>query len=178
MKTTGGTRRHGFAGAIHARPKEGIRMKRRHFLAIVTLTFAAAGPVLAQNMQKDFVNQLHAQGFKNLSITHTWLGRTRITGSNGQYQRELVFNSRSGEILRDYWQATSGPKKDEVKDAVLLNAEPPVKDAAKDGGDTGYSGGDGGNGGGDGAGGDGAGGDGGSGDGGSGGDGHSGHSGG
>jgi len=157
-------------------------MKRRHFLAIVTLSFAAAGPVFAQNMQKDFVNQLHSQGFKTLSITHTWLGRTRITGSNGKYRRELVFNSRSGEILRDYWQATSGPKKDEVKDATLLNAEPPVKDAAKDGGDSGYSGSNGGkSGSGDGSGsgsGDGGSGAGGSGDGGGGGEGHSGNGGG
>jgi|GEM_PF-2949607 len=135
-------------------------MKRRYFSTLLVLALAGAGPVFGQTIKDEFVAQLHQQGFKKLSITRTWLGRTRITGSNGKFKRELIFNSTSGEILRDYWKDIA--PKSKKKDAELLKPEDlPNPDAGRDSGSSDNAGGDNGSGqGGDGSGGDGSGGDG------------------
>ena len=154
-------------------------MKRRHFTALLAAAVLSSGPVFATTIKDEFVAQLHKQGFKNLSITLTWLGRTRITGSNGKFQRELIFNSTSGEILRDYWKDVSPTaKKTKNEDAQILQPEdfPNSKKEGDSGGNMGGgdSGGNNGGGAGDGDGGSGHGGDGGSGHGGDGGSGHGG----
>lgn len=61
-------------------------------------------PAYGQTVEERYLAQLEAQGFSNVSISRTWLGRTRITASTGNRQREIIFNSRSGEVLRDYYE--------------------------------------------------------------------------
>jgi len=60
---------------------------------------AAAGPV-----EDFFLKELTNQGYTDLEISYTWLGRLRIEGENGKYHRELIINPRTGEILRDVWE--------------------------------------------------------------------------
>lgn len=57
----------------------------------------------ASQVQDAIVNQLKAQGFTNIHIGRTLLGRVRIDATSDKQSREIVFNPRTGEILRDYW---------------------------------------------------------------------------
>ena len=57
----------------------------------------------AQSVQESIVAQLQAQGFNQIRVERTWLGRVRIVALSPTLERELVFNPQSGEILRDFW---------------------------------------------------------------------------
>lgn len=46
--------------------------------------------------------ELRQQGFAQLSVTTTLLGRTRIIALSPTQKREIVVNPHTGEILRDY----------------------------------------------------------------------------
>ncbi|MCX7890657.1 MAG: hypothetical protein N2422_13185 [Rhodobacteraceae bacterium] len=80
---------------------------RRAFL-VFGLAALAAGPALAAGLEDDLVAQLRAQGFTEISVSRTWLGRVRILAEGPDGWREIVFNPRTGEILRDYWEASGG----------------------------------------------------------------------
>ncbi|MDQ7079285.1 MAG: hypothetical protein Q9M41_01300 [Paracoccaceae bacterium] len=93
-----------------SKPRRAEQMKRRYLMAMLLATAVGTGPAFAASVKDKLVSELKSQGFRNLSITRTWLGRTRITGSNGKFTRELVFNPYSGEILRDYWEEIKSDK--------------------------------------------------------------------
>jgi hypothetical protein len=87
-------------------------MKRRSFLL---MTSAAAASV-AFPAHADYVNsvrdQLRQQGYRQISVSSTMLGRTRIVAKSKTGTREIIMNPRTGEILRDLWssaQGSSGP---------------------------------------------------------------------
>ena len=87
-------------------------MKRRSFL----LMTAAAGASVAFPAYADYVNsvrdQLRQQGYRQISVSSTMLGRTRIVAKSKTGTREIIMNPRTGEILRDLWssaQGSSGP---------------------------------------------------------------------
>jgi len=63
-------------------------------------------PVAAQSIQDRVVQQLSDQGFEIVQMKRTLLGRVRIEAQGGGLARELVFNPNTGEILRDYWEAS------------------------------------------------------------------------
>lgn len=82
-------------------------MRRRHFLnlscAVVAMALAGApGAVLAQNRVDDLVSELQRLGYSDISLSRTWLGRTRIVAEGGRGRREIVLNPSTGEILRDF----------------------------------------------------------------------------
>ena len=86
-------------------------MKRREFLYGLTSAatlIAAAGPALANTFADDVVGQLTGQGFTNVAVGTTWLGRIRITAEREGGTREIILNPRTGEILRDTWTAADG----------------------------------------------------------------------
>ena len=125
-------------------------MNRRRFLygltasSALTLTGAAA---FAATYADAVVSQLTKQGFYNIAVQTTLLGRVRILADRGDGQREIILNPRTGEILRDTWMASGS-----------ANAKPIIDDIKEDsggddpGGD--YAGGDDSGGGGSGIGGD------------------------
>jgi hypothetical protein len=81
-------------------------MKRRVFLTgitAITATAFAGASAFAATFAEDVVGQLAKQGFSNIEVGSTWLGRLRITGLRGDGQREIILNPRTGEILRDTW---------------------------------------------------------------------------
>ena len=87
-------------------------MKRRSFLL---MTSAAAASV-AFPAHADYVSsvreQLRRQGYRQISVSSTMLGRTRIVAKSKTGTREIIMNPRTGEILRDLWssaQGSSGP---------------------------------------------------------------------
>ena len=79
-------------------------MQRRQvirLLAGAALALGPAGTALAQGMVDSVVRQLRQQGYRDFVIEKTWLGRTRIIGMRGRRRREIVLDTRTGEILRD-----------------------------------------------------------------------------
>ena len=50
----------------------------------------------------EIVAQLRAQGFAQIRVSHTFLGRVRIEAQSPRLHREIVLNPKTGEILRDY----------------------------------------------------------------------------
>jgi hypothetical protein len=68
------------------------------------LTFAlSAAPAFAQSVEDQVLTQLQAQGFVEITMRRTLLGRLRVVAANERYRRELVINPNTGAILRDYW---------------------------------------------------------------------------
>lgn len=65
-------------------------------LGLVT-ALPAAGDTLADRL----VRMLRQDGYDRVEVGRTWLGRTRIVATGDQGRREIVFNPRTGEILRD-----------------------------------------------------------------------------
>lgn len=72
------------------------------FPLVLLLATLAAAPLRAEPLETQLVAQLTAQGYSRVEVSHTLLGRLRLTAVLGEFQREIVVNPRTGEILRDY----------------------------------------------------------------------------
>ena len=81
----------------------------KHLLIPSTAALMLACQMLAaQTVEQSIADQLSAQGYQNISVTRTWLGRVRIEASADGVQREIVVNPRTGEILRDISLSENG----------------------------------------------------------------------
>lgn len=78
-------------------------MKRVLFTAAFAAMTWIGAPAAAEDIQDVLVGQLTEQGFTRIQIGRTFLGRVRIVATSPDYSREIIFNPRTGEILRDYW---------------------------------------------------------------------------
>lgn len=85
-------------------------MKRREFALMALAALCAGTPVLAASYQDQIVSQLKKQGYSDIRIQRTLLGRVRILASGGGRQREIILNPRTGEILRDFWTDSGSSK--------------------------------------------------------------------
>lgn len=56
---------------------------------------------------------LRDQGFTSFEVERTWLGRTKIEAHADGLEREIIINTRTGEILRDYWDIEDAQKAEE-----------------------------------------------------------------
>ncbi len=83
------------------------RMNRRHLL-VFGLAAVVAGPCFASGFQDEIVATLRAQGYDQITVEVTLLGRVKITAFKMSNQREIVINPRTGEILRDLWLTADG----------------------------------------------------------------------
>lgn len=83
-------------------------MLRRRFIGALIAAVVLAGPALADSVQDRIIAQLAQQGFTHVTVSRTLLGRVRILATSLTHRREIIFNPRTGEILRDYLQATGG----------------------------------------------------------------------
>lgn len=109
-------------------------------IGAVLLSFAA-GPVWAQGVTvEQVIDQLRDQGYSEIRISRTFLGRSRIVATSDEYRREIVINPSTGAILRDYWVVLD---RDEVgedrSDRRIVN--PALSDDGDDGGASAPSGG-------------------------------------
>jgi hypothetical protein len=105
-----------------------MNMKRRAFLTTLTATSALAvmgGAALANGFADSVISQLTKQGFYNISVGTTLLGRVRIHGSRDDGEREIILNPSTGEILRDTWEAAATgsamPIIDDIDDKAASN---------------------------------------------------------
>ncbi len=83
-------------------------MYKRTFLSFGLAFVACATQALSASFADAIVAQLTAQGFSNISVQTTWLGRVQILALRSDGQREIILNPRTGEILRDLWTAAQG----------------------------------------------------------------------
>ena len=84
-------------------------MNRRGFLIAVSAAVLLAGTSSARaDFVDDVVEWLEEQGFTQITITRTLLGRVHILASNDKGTRDMVLNPRTGEVLRDVWLAADG----------------------------------------------------------------------
>jgi hypothetical protein len=79
-------------------------MNRRHLIAGLCAGLLIPQAAWAQNYADRIVRQLRAQGYTGITVSNTWLGRTRIVAQSADGSREIIIDPRTGEILRDLWQ--------------------------------------------------------------------------
>lgn len=87
-------------------------MNRRVFLGrcaagVLGAVFIASA-AHADSFQRSVVAQLRSQGYREINVETTMLGRVRIVGAKGGGTREIILNPRTGEILRDIVLAADG----------------------------------------------------------------------
>lgn len=97
-------------------------MSRIRSLLCMFLLFLAA-PVHAQSLIDQITSQLRAQGYSKIEVSQTILGRARIEAKSRDWEREVIVNPRTGEILRDYWEPRSGSTNRGVSGSGLLQTE-------------------------------------------------------
>ena len=65
-------------------------------------------PAQAGEVEEAIISQLQDQGFHDIEVSRTFLGRSRIKAERGDLEREIVVNPRTGVILRDYSKRIGG----------------------------------------------------------------------
>lgn len=74
-----------------------------HRFALIWGLTSFSTEVSAQVTHEDVVSQLTHQGYSQIEISRTWLGRVRITAQGNNLDREIILNPSTGTILRDHW---------------------------------------------------------------------------
>ena len=72
-------------------------------LGLVLVT-ALSGAAQAETRVEAIARHLAEQGYHDIEIGRTFLGRARIEAEKNGMEREIIVNPRTGEILRDYWE--------------------------------------------------------------------------
>lgn len=67
------------------------------------LAVALSGAAHAETRVEAIARHLAEQGYHDIEIGRTFLGRARIEAEKNGMEREIIVNPRTGEILRDYW---------------------------------------------------------------------------
>lgn len=82
---------------------------RRGLLSFLAALLIALPPVgaAAQPAVESILRQLRAQGYSQITVSDTWLGRVRFLAIGNGLRREIILNPATGEILRDYWTPLS-----------------------------------------------------------------------
>lgn len=86
-------------------------------LAVATMIGVGAVTAHAQTPQDRIVELLLDQGFQEIRVTRTLLGRTRIVAENDRLRREIVLNPSTGVILRDFLRVIRKRGDDDDDDA-------------------------------------------------------------
>lgn len=79
-------------------------MDRRKFLIAASAALIAAPGGAQADPVEQVVAQLRAQGYSDIIVSRTLLGRARIVARDGTLRREVILNRATGEILRDFWE--------------------------------------------------------------------------
>ncbi len=87
-------------------------MLRIRTLGILLAALLGANMAFGQTLEQQLTRQLTDLGFSSIRVSTTLLGRTRIDARGSGQRREIIFNPRTGEILRDYWLIPNGASPD------------------------------------------------------------------
>ncbi len=104
-------------------------MHLRSYALICTLALFSAGASQANELD-DILNQLRAQGYIEIEVERTLLGRIRIEADGVLHEREIILNRRSYEILRDFSEpyinhAVPPPKEENAPPPPRPHGPPP-----------------------------------------------------
>jgi hypothetical protein len=72
----------------------------KHLTTAIVVTLCLALPAQA-DVYDPFIVQLRDQGYSDITVGRTWLGRIVINAQRDDVAREIVLNARTGEILGD-----------------------------------------------------------------------------
>jgi hypothetical protein len=67
----------------------------------IVMSLLTALPLKAE-VYDAFIVQLREQGYSQITVGYTWLGRIVINAQRDAITREVVLNARTGEILGDH----------------------------------------------------------------------------
>lgn len=86
-------------------------------ILIIFLAFSAAPAAAdADALRNHYVNELQEDGYEEIRITRTLLGRMRFVALSPRYRREIVINPLTGVVLRDYIRVLQRQKDDDDDD--------------------------------------------------------------
>ena len=77
-------------------------MMKPVLIALFLAFFAVPATADAASVRDTIVNELKSDGYEEIRISRTWLGRTRFIAEDSRRYREIVVNPITGVILRDY----------------------------------------------------------------------------
>lgn len=121
-------------------------MKRRILIALILALMGGqaltAMPARAATFVDQVVSQLRAQGFDEIEVERTLLGRARIAASRQDGSREIVLNPQTGEILRDLWTSIAGDTTGQITIGDDRNSGSDIDDDDNDDGNSGPGGSD------------------------------------
>ncbi len=76
----------------------------RSFILALCLVFTAQ--IAIADRKDEILAALKAEGYVQIRVSETLLGRTRILATGAQGSREIVIDPRNGAVLRDYSRAS------------------------------------------------------------------------
>jgi hypothetical protein len=105
-------------------------MNRRHFVGLVMAASVTGSAAFAVGVADEIVRQLQADGYTDIVLETTWLGRIRIRAMSSAGTREIIVNPSTGEILRDLWIASASGSKAStlIKDPAVTPPKTDVED--------------------------------------------------
>ena len=79
-------------------------------MRILTFAFALTliGSAAFADVTSAWVKQLQLDGYDEITVSRTWLGRIRIIAEKDEIEREVILHRATGEVLRDYSRAEDG----------------------------------------------------------------------
>lgn len=93
-------------------------------------------PAYAGPIEDNVVEQLKGQGFDEIDVSRTFLGRTRIVATGRDFRREIVLNRSNGVILRDFWIQLRNDGNDNVG---IVSSQPGTQNSSSGSGSKSYS---------------------------------------
>mgnify|MGYP000644389250 CR=1 FL=1 len=102
-------------------------------VGLILAASLAGSAAFAVGVTDEIVRQLQADGYTDIVLEKTWLGRIRIRAISPSGTREIIVNPSTGEILRDLWivSATGSKASTLIKDPAVT---PPKSDDGTKGG--------------------------------------------
>ncbi|MBE1295869.1 MAG: hypothetical protein GJ678_06420 [Rhodobacteraceae bacterium] len=79
-----------------------MRRRMADLLFAAVLLLMLPGMAAADRLTDSITDQLRSQGYGQIEVSRTFLGRYRIVASTDTVDREIIVNPGTGEILRDY----------------------------------------------------------------------------
>jgi uncharacterized membrane protein YgcG len=86
------------------RTEEGLMAMKWIGGPLLALVLAASSASAQSGVVGSIIDALRTEGYGQIDVSKTLLGRTRIEATGSGKHREIVVNPATGEILRDYWE--------------------------------------------------------------------------
>lgn len=85
----------------------------RKVLFCLLLAIAPAVVAASETVRERVVQELRQDGFADIRVYRTFLGRLRFVGENQNTRREIVVSPSTGVVLRDYQRALENSEDDD-----------------------------------------------------------------